>query len=197
MMGRGRSDNCVECGRYLTISARDMCHTCYIRWYRQQPGNREKIRAAARKRYAKDPEKYNARTRAGRSKEEKKQYDRQYYLENKEKIKTRSKKWKAEHPEKNVEQCRIYQARRAGCEASLTLEEWGTILDAFGHACVYCGKDAIPLVKEHWIPAYFGGAYSADNIVPGCQSCNSKKGVSTGDEYLELLWIEERSMNVY
>ncbi len=52
-------------------------------------------------------------------------------------------------------------------------------------ACHYCG---IELTKQnyatdHLIPRSHGGTNDLDNLVPACQSCNSKKGTRTIQEW--------------
>jgi hypothetical protein len=69
---------------------------------------------------------------------------------------------------------RTRYSRKRLLPATLTHEEWGHTLDFFDHRCVYCGCDG-PLVQEHIIPVSAGGPYSAENIVPACQSCNASK----------------------
>jgi 5-methylcytosine-specific restriction endonuclease McrA len=70
------------------------------------------------------------------------------------------------------------QRRRATLrmlEASFTFEEWQACLEAFGYACAYCGKADANLTQDHVVPLSAGGAYTANNIVPACEFCNSSK----------------------
>jgi 5-methylcytosine-specific restriction endonuclease McrA len=55
------------------------------------------------------------------------------------------------------------------------LAEWPQILEAFGHRCAYCGDAIGPLTKDHVTPISKGGINTADNVVPACKSCNSRK----------------------
>jgi len=59
-------------------------------------------------------------------------------------------------------------------ENPLTADEWAEILREHDHHCRYCGKKA-KLTIDHVIPLTKGGEHSQDNVVPACQSCNSKK----------------------
>jgi 5-methylcytosine-specific restriction endonuclease McrA len=79
------------------------------------------------------------------------------------------------HPEVAARKAQLRRARLAGLDATLTEAEWHSILEHFSHACAYCLRTDRPLTKEHVIPVSRGGAYIAENIVPACGSCNSKK----------------------
>lgn len=85
----------------------------------------------------------------------------------------------------------IRNAKKRGLEATLTDEEWNDILNRYNHSCAYCGTNSEPLHQEHWIPLSRGGNYTADNIVPACKRCNSRKHTMTGEEFLELLQKEK------
>lgn len=63
----------------------------------------------------------------------------------------------------------------AKVETTLTKEQWKTILNHFGHKCVYCGS-AKRIEMDHVIPISKGGKHIAGNVVPACRSCNSSKG---------------------
>lgn len=56
-----------------------------------------------------------------------------------------------------------------------TEEEWDVKKNQYDNSCFYCGKKNIKLTKDHVIPIVLGGTDDIDNIVPACQSCNSKK----------------------
>ena len=56
----------------------------------------------------------------------------------------------------------------------LTTTDWLAIVKAHKGRCHYCRK-LTPLTMDHVIPLSKGGRHSPENIVPACQSCNSKK----------------------
>jgi len=56
----------------------------------------------------------------------------------------------------------------------LTAQEWQEILKASKGKCYYCHKKT-KLTVDHVIPLSKGGRHSKENVVPACQSCNSKK----------------------
>ena len=62
---------------------------------------------------------------------------------------------------------------------TLTAQEWVDILKEYKFRCAYCGKEFTLFDREtrdHVIPISKGGDNVKENIVPACQSCNSKKG---------------------
>lgn len=51
---------------------------------------------------------------------------------------------------------------------------WAQLLDHYGHACAYCGRTDLPLIREHVIPRSAGGM----RVVPACPPCNETKGTA-------------------
>lgn len=118
---------------------------------------------------------------------------KQHYKENREKILEERK----EYYENNLEQIKQYrekytkEGRARGTDhrkrmkrsdmfeklpSDFTLEEWGESLEFFNHLCCYCGIESDrTLEQDHFIPLSKMGAYTKDNIVPACKSCNSSK----------------------
>lgn len=117
-------------------------------------------------------------------KEEKRKYDKEYYLKNKEKKQVYYKKWKAnggQELRRLNDQKR--EAKKKNVYSDLTIDEWEECLKYFDYSCAYCGmknEDHIEkyghrLHQDHIIPLSKDGAYSKFNIVPACLSCNSSK----------------------
>lgn len=100
-------------------------------------------------------------------------------VERKEKRYLRDKEWRARNPERWLELTNhASQMRRSRIHSlpnTLTAEQWKAIKKAYKGRCAYCGKKCKRLEKEHVIPVVQGGGYTADNIVPACRSCNTKK----------------------
>lgn len=61
-------------------------------------------------------------------------------------------------------------------DASLTHNEWLSILERFNNRCAYCGSDESKLTRDHVTPIVDGGLHTKENVVPACQPCNSRKG---------------------
>jgi 5-methylcytosine-specific restriction endonuclease McrA len=67
------------------------------------------------------------------------------------------------------------RARLAGVVCDLTPAQWAFIKDSYGHRCAYCHRKMTRLTQDHITPIIQGGAHTAPNIVPACQSCNARK----------------------
>ncbi len=62
-------------------------------------------------------------------------------------------------------------------DCTLTADEWQAIKERNAFRCFYCKKKlpAGKLTQDHVTPLSKGGRHVKENIVPACQSCNSKK----------------------
>lgn len=84
--------------------------------------------------------------------------------------------YKRKHPEKR----RLWEQRRKAQMSklpnTLTEKQWEAIKAKYKYKCAYCGKKR-KLTMDHVIPVAKGGGLTKNNIVPSCQSCNSRKGV--------------------
>jgi 5-methylcytosine-specific restriction endonuclease McrA len=108
--------------------------------------------------------------------EEVRTYQAVYYAAHSEKVGTRAAAYKAAHPEKN----RAYKATRRARKAQspvndFTAAQWETMKAHYAHRCVYCGTKPHRLTQDHLTPLSKGGSHTMANIVPACQSCNSRK----------------------
>ncbi len=66
--------------------------------------------------------------------------------------------------------------KRKGRGGTLTTAEWDRMLEITG-GCYYCGEsDRALLTFEHVMPKSIGGGFTAENIVPACDRCNSVRG---------------------
>jgi 5-methylcytosine-specific restriction endonuclease McrA len=83
----------------------------------------------------------------------------------------------------------LARARQAGTPATLTLREWVTAVEYFGNKCAYCRLRPFE-VLEHFLPISLGGGTTAENCVPACQSCNSKKGDAHPNRFVRLFSAE-------
>lgn len=64
------------------------------------------------------------------------------------------------------------------CGTGITNEQWNSILRDYNFRCAYCGVQG-NMTIDHVMPLSKGGEHSAENIVPACAGCNSKKCAST------------------
>jgi len=111
-----------------------------------KPGNKAKARAWVAAWGKAHPEKMHA-------------YQRAWYVENVDAL-------------REVKRCRS----RLYAASPFTFEDWLEILEVHNHRCAYCLCNDRPLTMDHVIPISKGGEHSADNIVPACRPCNSRKG---------------------
>lgn len=186
---------CAKCNEQKEHYGRGMCRSCYNIWYREQPGKRESHARRMRRYRAENPERYQAiedrRNETEKRREWRKRYNRQYYQQNAKRLKAYQRQWRRKHPKRRDDYKRAYLARKKKLPDTLTDDEWQEILDKYYHMCVYCESTEEPLIKEHWLPVSRGGGYTAENIVPACHQCNSRKGTMTGEEFLHQLDLEE------
>ena len=77
------------------------------------------------------------------------------------------------------------RAKAATIGQRITPGQWQAILARYAYRCAYCHKNK-PLTKDHVIPLSRGGSDHASNIIPACQSCNSRKGARPANQYHPL-----------
>jgi 5-methylcytosine-specific restriction endonuclease McrA len=149
----GRSSWCPECERQDAL--------------RYQEENRTEINAKKRAAWA-VPERSETEKSASRS---------------------RASNWYEQHKERHAQTYRRYQIENAAVlgaygkrrrelavSSDFSFDDWLTTLAAFNHCCAYCLRGDRPLTMDHMNPISRGGLHTADNIIPACRSCNSKKG---------------------
>lgn len=69
------------------------------------------------------------------------------------------------------------RAKKAATGSRFTAGEWDACVTYFASSCAYCGA-AAKLTQDHVVPLSGGGDHAAENIVPACGSCNSRKFTS-------------------
>lgn len=103
-----------------------------------------------------------------------------YYENNREKIleqckkHSKTEKGRANHQRANSKR----RARMKNIVNTLTVKEWLDILKEYKFKCAYCGKEFTLFNREthdHVIPLSKGGNNTKENVVPACQSCNTRK----------------------
>ena len=120
------------------------------------------------------------------------EYFKQYSLKNSKRNVERANEWK----KKNLERYKFHQnnschrrrLKLSEVERTFSNEEWEKCKDFFKNdkgivECAYCNKELKRPTMEHFIPIHLGGSHTSDNILPVCQSCNSKKSAKNFNEW--------------
>ncbi len=98
---------------------------------------------------------------------------REWYKANREKHLENSRRWSAN----NLDRKKYARAKRRALEAaapgSPTFEEVMARMAYYGWKCIYCGDEYTDV--DHFFPLSEGGTNFASNLVPACDSCNSRK----------------------
>lgn len=108
-------------------------------------------------------------------KEQKREYDRQRYLERREEIIQRAVAWRKDR-RRDFAMKVNQKAVKYGVPGRL---DWR---DLVPDDCAYCGTACESW--DHVIPMSRGGANTLDNLVPCCWPCNQDKGNRTPEEWL-------------
>ena len=100
-----------------------------------------------------------------------------YYEANRERRAAASKAWYEANRERTQARFAKNRAIKLGIEGPhFTEEQWKGKLQQHNHTCHYCGKQDDRLTVDHVIPLTDpNSSNSIDNVVPCCQSCNSRK----------------------
>ena len=157
-------------------------------WREQNPEAMD----AARKDWGKrNPNRKQERYYANRDEELEKR--RKYYQNNKEEHRKKTIVWRKANYEKFAASEARRRARKRGCEATLTAQEWNEIKEAVNHCCIACGRQEpdIILTQDHVVPLSKNGPHIADNIQPLCNPCNASKSTKIIDYRSAWMYIQE------
>lgn len=170
-MGRPKGTSYV-CGHEPHYS-KGKCEKCYYADWRAE----RRTPAAIERRAAGE---LRAQDRAAYDRE----YQRQRYLRDKDKMRARNRAWR----EKNQIALAALKELRQGRVASngrcdLTPCQWAHVLAEFDYRCAYCNVRGGQLTIDHMLPLSRAGEHTAENVVPACRSCNSRKHTKTALEF--------------
>lgn len=105
------------------------------------------------------------------------EYARAWYEENHDRHLQHRREWRFRNPEKvKMYWQKRYARKRGSVINDFTVEQWQLLLQIFESRCAYCLKFMDKPTQDHVVPLSKGGSHTLTNIVPACQSCNSKKG---------------------
>lgn len=192
----GLSYKCLECKRRIGKETRTPEKTKQYRkaYVEKHPGiekevqrryrknNPEKVRATQRKSKTRNPEvieRVCRQRREGywRNRDSILARQRQKRILEPERFRKNAKNNRARHLDRILEANRKRRALQSGASINdLTRGQWLIIKIIYGFRCVYCGRKMKRLTQDHIHPLILGGNHTASNIVPACQSCNSRKG---------------------
>lgn len=191
---------CKRCNREkqgVYATGKGICEQCRFEEYKADKGREFLDKHAARERVRRvkngDVIRQKDRERNIIRRDQRIAYNRAYYQSHKNEYREQHREWRKSNPGLRDLRKRRYTARKAGLEATLTPFQWQSIKDGFDHRCVYCNRKMDRLTQEHIISVMHGGAYTEYNILPACQSCNSRKHSATGFEFLNRIATELQS----
>ena len=103
--------------------------------------------------------------------------ERRYHTSHPEKNRAKSARYRVKHPDKVSERLATNRAMRRNVPIrDFTHAQWVELQISYDHRCAYCKKRCKgKLTQDHVTPLSQGGSHTLSNIVPACQSCNSKK----------------------
>ncbi len=166
----------------------DQCKNAMKSW-RERNAEQERI---YRKHYYvnhKDERAATFRNWSQRNREYRNEYAKNWNRNNPEKFKERTRRRYLKYRDLILIRSRQAEVRRRNCEGEHTVSEWIDRVEVFGWVCFYCNKPLTPttLGKDHMTPLCRGGTDYADNLVPCCYSCNSRKRHRTAEEFFEYM----------
>lgn len=192
-----RYDNCIDCGEYGHIQGRDRCTKCHGKWYRSQPGWKERHARAMLHCRKERPEIYRAiesrRNKTEKRKKWREKYSYEYYRSNKEELKAYGKDWREAHPELTKQYHKDAREREKNAEGHTTRRQKELLFTFYcpDNCCPSCGHEFIDkdydrmATFDHVVPPKLGGTDWPDNIQPICFSCNSHKRLNIIDYRLD------------
>lgn len=177
-----------DCGvnREQMVSTANDCY--FKHYYACNRGRRISETKAWQKANWKRTLSYKAKWRAKNPEHQKALEDRWLAVPENKKRKTATiAAWVKANPDLVRLKARLYQHRRRTGDRVSRLE-WLALIEEYDGTCAYSGTQwaserclgrTDKLTIDHVIPLSRGGPNTINNIVPACQSCNSKKGDKT------------------
>lgn len=168
--------------------AKGYCRNHYsANWYTENPEQAKLTQAAYR---ATRREEANARTAAWREANPGRagEASRRWYAENAERVREYRRRYRAANRDKIRALNGSRRARLRAVEVNdFTAAQWTEMKALFKHRCAYCNRKPRVLTMDHVVPLIKGGHHTAANIVPACQSCNSRKNDGDAPTHQPLL----------
>jgi 5-methylcytosine-specific restriction endonuclease McrA len=182
-MSTYQGELCPKCNSTTRYLKGDRCAECKRRQARDWTrNNREKNRERSLKWRLDNPDQSlnNARQYREAHPEQTKEAVRKYREAHLDTLRKYLQEWQKANPHKVKQYHHKYRTSLTKAGGSFTAAEWKHLCQIYDNRCLACDKQK-PLTADHVIPIAKGGTSDISNIQPLCQSCNSKKGVSTTD----------------
>lgn len=190
------SAQCKDCAKKYREEHKDnkknypSSSTEYKIKYQSDPENKKRFNESARKRRARDPEKYRKQSLASyfRNRAKRLEHNHIYYTKNKDIFKAKNKEFRV----KNIDSILLRNRMRQKLlnVSNITQLEIDNLLALHNHQCFYCKVSVMRKVNlhlDHKTPLSRNGAHTIDNLAPACATCNLRKGTKTVEEFLETL----------
>jgi 5-methylcytosine-specific restriction endonuclease McrA len=181
---------CADCRLEKNHLARGLCSACYHRQWAKV--HRVELRAQSRRRRLLDPDRERARAKKWQANNPEKfrACMSLWRKNNPDKHRAAKANWNAANPGRHSAATRAWKkanadivralnakrraAKRGASENDFTAQQWIEMKAEHGQRCFYCRAETA-LTQDHVVPLSRGGSHTKSNIVPACQSCNSRK----------------------
>lgn len=153
-------------------------HSAKAKQRRQNPAYLEYLRTYSAQYYVEHPEKWEGIY--WKNPEKHRRASRVYRVNNPEKVRTSVMAWRERNPDAIALGHHRRKAALAAVDDTLTPEQLVEILEFFDFRCGFCLVDLRTLPRkfrtwDHLLPISRGGTNTADNVIPCCKPCNSRK----------------------
>ena len=140
--------------------------------------NRERSNELQNQRYQQDPEKKKAHIKVYRRNHPEKAAEtaRLSHQAHKEARYRTMGRWHKAHPEYQQQLSQRRRALKRQVLVDLTAAQWDAIKKKYDYKCAYWHLPFEALTMDHVVPLSKLGNHTAENIVPACKPCNSRKG---------------------
>lgn len=122
-----------------------------------------------------------------------------YFSQNRDQINAAKRSRYAQNPFRRKQQGHRYRATQRELPSDFEQSDWERALDFWHGVCAYCGNPPQlwdkprALQQDHFVPVARGGAYTKDNMLPACKTCNSGKKNSDPVEWIRKRFGKKRA----
>lgn len=185
---RARTTGCKVDGCDRKHHGKGYCDRHYSQHWYSENLDRAKATQAVRRSTGRDTA--NARSAAWREANPERvlEANHAWYAANKDRVREYRRQYRIANRDKIRAANNARKALQRGVEVNdLTGEQWTEIRALFKQRCAYCNCKPRVLTMDHVVPLSKGGHHTAANIIPACQSCNSRKNDGEAPPHQPLL----------